>query len=140
MQDEEFIPGLEKRVSVEDTVQEDRSSQNLSEHALERMQQRGISHQAVFQTIAFGRIGRGRGATIYAIGKKEIAEFSEDGIDLSQYEGVHVVMTRRGIISTVYRNADMPKLKPRKRMPERIFRQNLRRFGARESFGLMAYA
>ena len=140
MQVEEFIPGLDKRVSVEDTVQEDRSSQNLSEHALERMQQRGISHQAVFQTIAFGRIGRGRGATIYAIGKKEIAEFSKDGIDLSQYEGVHVVMSRRGIISTVYRNSDMPKLKPRKRMPERIFRQNLRRFGARESFGLMAYA
>jgi hypothetical protein len=140
MQIEEFIPGLEKRVNVEDPVQEDRSSQNLSEHALERMQQRGISHQAVFQTIAFGRIGRGRGATIYAIGKKEITEFAKDGIDLSQYEGVHVVMSRRGIITTVYRNSDMPRLKPRKRMPERIFRQNLRRFGAKESFGLMAYA
>ena len=140
MQVEEFIPSLEKRVSVEETVQEDRSSQNLSEHALERMQQRGISYQAVFQTIAFGRIGRGRGATIYAIGKKEITEFAKDGIDLSQYEGVHVVMSRRGIITTVYRNSDMPRLKPRKRMPERIFRQNLRRFGAKESFGLMAYA
>jgi len=140
MQDEEFIPGLEKRVSVEDTVQEDRSSQNLSEHALERMQQRGISHQAVFQTIAFGRIGRGRGATIYAIGKKEIAEFAKDGIDLSDYEGVHVVMTRRGTVSTVYRNLSVPKLKPRKRMPERIFRQNLRRFRAKENFALMAYA
>jgi hypothetical protein len=104
------------------------------------MQQRGISHEAVFQTIAFGRISRGRGATIYAIGKKEISEFAEDGIDLSGYEGVHVVMTRRGTVSTVYRNVSVPKLKPRKRMPQRIFRQNLRRLGPRESLGLIAYA
>ena len=140
MQVEEFIPGLEKRVSQKSNRQGGQSPHSLSEHAIERMQQRGISHKAVFQTIAFGRISRGRGATIYAIGKKEIAEFAKDGIDLSQYEGVHVVMSRRGIITTVYRNADMPRLKPRKRMPRRIFRQNLRRIGARESFGLMAYA
>lgn len=140
MQVEEFIPGLEKRVSQKSNIQGDQSPHSLSEHALERMQQRGISHEAVFQTIAFGRISRGRGATIYAIGKKEVSEFAEDGIDLSDYEGVHVVMTRKGTVSTVYRNLSVPKLKPRKRMPERIFRQNLRRFRARENFGLMAYA
>lgn len=140
MQVEEFIPGLEKRVSKKSNIQGDQSPHSLSEHALERMQQRGISHEAVFQTIAFGRISRGRGATIYAIGKKEISEFAEDGIDLSGYEGVHVVMTRRGTVSTVYRNVSVPKLKPKKRMPQRIFRQNLRRLGARESLGLIAYA
>jgi hypothetical protein len=140
MQVEEFIPGLEERVSQKSNIQGDQSPHSLSEHALERMQQRGISHEAVFQTIAFGRISRGRGATIYAIGKKEVSEFAEDGIDLSDYEGVHVVMTRKGTVSTVYRNLSVPKLKPRKRMPERIFRQNLRRFRARENFGLMAYA
>ena len=140
MEVEELIPGLEKRVSQKSNIQGEDSPHSLSEHALERMQQRGISNEAVFQTIAFGRIGRGRGATIYAIGKKEIAEFAKDGIDLSQYEGVHVVMTRRGTVSTVYRNLSLPKLKPKKRMPQRTFRQNLRRFGARESFGLIAYA
>ena len=140
MQVEEFIPGLEKRVSQKSNIQGEQSPHSLSEHALERMQQRGISHEAVFQTIAFGRISRGRGATIYAIGKKEISEFAEDGIDLSDYEGVHVVMTRRGTVSTVYRNVYVPKLKPRKRMPQRIFRQNLRRLGPRESLGLIAYA
>jgi hypothetical protein len=140
MQVEEFIPGLEKRVSQKSNIQGEQSPHSLSEHALERMQQRGISHEAVFQTIAFGRISRGRGATIYAIGKKEISEFAEDGIDLSGYEGVHVVMTRRGNVSTVYRNVSVPKLKPRKRMPQRIFRQNLRRLGPRESLGLIAYA
>ena len=140
MQVEEFIPGLEKRVSQKSNIQGDQSPHCLSEHALERMQQRGISHEAVFQTIAFGRISRGRGATIYAIGKKEISEFAENGIDLSGYEGVHVVMTRRGTVSTVYRNVSVPKLKPKKRMPQRIFRQNLRRLGTRESQGLIAYA
>jgi hypothetical protein len=140
MQVEEFIPGREKRVSQKSNKRGEDSPHSLSEHALERMQQRGISHEAVFQTIAFGRISRGRGATIYAIGKKEISEFAEDGIDLSGYEGVHVVMTRRGTVSTVYRNISVPKLKPKKRMPQRIFRQNLRRLGARESLGLIAYA
>ncbi len=139
MQVEEFIPGLQESVSQKSDIQDDQFPHSLSEHALERMQQRGISHKAVFKTIAFGRISRGRGATIYAIGKKEIAEFAKDGIDLSDYEGVHVVMTRRGTVSTVYRNADMPKLKPKKRMPQRIFRQNLWRNKAKESFGLIAY-
>ena len=140
MQVEEFIPGLEKRVSKKSNNEGEDSPHSLSEHALERMQQRRISHEAVFQTIAFGRISRGRGATIYVIGKKEVSEFAEDGIDLSDYEGVHVVMTRRGTVSTVYRTLSVPKLKPKKRMPQRIFRQNLRRLGARESLGLIAYA
>ena len=61
MQVEEFIPVLEKRVSQKSNIQGDQSPHSLSEHALERMQQRGISHEAVFQTIAFGRISRGRG-------------------------------------------------------------------------------
>ena len=140
MQVEEFIPGLDKRLSQKSNIQGQDSHHSLSEHALERMQQRGICHAAVFQTIAFGRISRGRGATIYAVGKKEVAEFAKDGIDLSFCEGVHVVMTRRGLISTVYRNLSMPKLKPRTRMPERIFRQNMRRQNARSSFALMSYA
>ena len=58
MQVEEFIPGLEKRVSQKSNNKGEDSPHSLSEHALERMQQRGISHEAVFQTIAFGRISR----------------------------------------------------------------------------------
>lgn len=61
MQVEEFIPGREKRVSQKSNKRGEDSPHSLSEHALERMQQRGISHEAVFQTIAFGRISRGRG-------------------------------------------------------------------------------
>ena len=140
MQVEEFIPGLEKRVSQKSNIQGDQSPHCLSEHALERMQQRGISHEAVFLAIAFGRISRGRGATIYAIGKKEISEYAKDGIDLTPYEGVHVVMTRIGTISTVYRNFDIPKVKPKKKIPQRIFRQNIRRQRARQSIQGLVYA
>ena len=140
MQVKENLPSLQERENQPSPQREDDLTQSLTEHARARMLQRGICNAAVFQTIAFGRISRGRGATIYAVGKKEIAEFAEDGIDLSFCEGVHVVMTRRGLISTVYRNLSMPKLKPRRRMPERIFKQNMRRQNARSSFALMSYA
>ena len=139
MQVEENLQSLQERESEQGPQPGDELNQSLTEHARDRMLQRGICHAAVFQTIAFGRISRGRGATIYAVGKKEVAEFAKDGIDLSFCEGVHVVMTRRGLISTVYRNLSMPKLKPRTRMPERIFRQNMRRQNARSSFALISY-
>ena len=45
MQVEEFTPGLEKRVSQKSNIQGDQSPHSLSEHALERMQQRGISQR-----------------------------------------------------------------------------------------------
>ena len=140
MQVEEFTSGLEKRVSQEDNISGVSFSHSLTDHAIERMQQRGISNEAVFQTISFGRISRGRGATIYAIGKKEISEYAKDGIDLTPYEGVHVVMTRIGTISTVYRNLDIPKVKPKKKIPQRIFRQNIRRQRARHSIQGLVYA
>ena len=141
MQVEEFTSGLEKRVSQEDNISGVSFSHSLTDHAIERMQQAcGISNEAVFQTISFGRISRGRGATIYAIGKKEISEYAKDGIDLTPYEGVHVVMTRIGTISTVYRNLDIPKVKPKKKIPQRIFRQNIRRQRARQSIQGLVYA
>jgi len=120
--------------------QEDREANPISDHARQRMGERGISNEAVFQVIAFGRIARGRGATIYAIGKKEVTEVAKHGINLSFCEGMHVVMNRSGIVLTVYRNLSMPKVKPRRKMPERVFRQNRRRELARTSFAMMAYA
>ena len=135
MQVEEFIPGLEKRVSQKSNIQGEQSPHSLSEHALERMQQRGISHEAVFQTIAFGRISRGRGATIYAIGKKEISEFAEDGIDLSGYEGVHVVMTRRGTVTQYMGMSPCPVTQEKK--CHRGFSGRTLEAGPRESLGLI---
>lgn len=140
MQFKENLPSLQERENQSNPQPEEYVTQSLTEHARDRMLQRGICLWAVFQTLAFGRIARGRGATIYAVGKKEVAEFAKDGIDLSFCEGVHIVMTRRGLISTVYRNLSMPKLKPRTRMPERIFKQNMRRQNTRSIFALKSYA
>ena len=102
------------------------------------MAERGIPMKAVNKTIAFGRIMRGRGATIYAIGRKEISLLLDKGIDLKRFEGIHVVMSKIGLVLTVYRNLSMPRLKPRKRMPERIFKQNQRaRDFEFESYGMI---
>ena len=107
----------------------------VSGHARVRMSQRGISIHEIFLVIAFGRISRGRGATIYVVGKKEIASCAADDIDLSSCEGIHVVMNGDGVVSTVYRNHSLPKMKPRRRIPERIFRENRkRRKSAEKSF------
>ena len=139
MQVEENLPSLQEREDEQGPQPGAELNQSLTEHARDRMLQRGICILAVFQTLAFGRISRGRGATIYAVGKKEVADLAKDGIDLSFCEGVHIVKTRRGLISTVYRNLSMPKLKPRTRMPERIFKQNMRRQNARSSFAITSY-
>ena len=61
------------------------------------------------------------------MGKKEIASCAADDIDLSSCEGIHVVMNGDGVVSTVYRNHSLPKMKPRRRIPERIFRENRKR-------------
>ena len=140
MQVKDYTPSLNKGESQQDNISEDHLFDSLTNHAWDRMHERGISNEAVFQTIAFGRISRGRGATIYAIGKKEVLKYSKKGIDLTSYEGVHVVMTRVGTISTVYRNLDMPKVKPRKKIPERIFRQNLRRQNTGQCLQQFAFA
>ena len=139
MQVEESIPNLDKTYRREE-FEEPELNHGLTEHARSRMSERGISFEAVFQAIAFGRIARGRGATIYAIGKKEVAESAKHGINLSFCEGVHVVMNRSGVVLTVYRNLSMPKVKPRRKMSDRVFRQNRSRELARESFAMMAYA
>ena len=103
----------------------DKPTYIFSNHALERMRKREISERVVLKTISFGRILRGRGATIYAIGKKEISKYSKQGIDLANCEGIHVIINKSSTISTAYRNLSMPRLKPKSRMPQRIFKQNL---------------
>lgn len=91
------------------------SSEHLSQHACQRMQQRSISINSVTKALAFGRVVRIRGASVYVIGRKEVARFSRDGIDLSSQEGVQVVCSKDGTVITVYRNRELRGLKPRRR-------------------------
>jgi hypothetical protein len=87
----------------------------LTNHALARMYARRFSHGAVQAALQHGREVHGRGAVIFAIGRKEVMHARTSGIDLTGYEGIHVVCTREGTIMTVYRNRDLRDLRPRKR-------------------------
>ena len=85
---------------------------NLTHHANSRMQRRAISEPALEATIAYGRMVHTRGAVIHAIGRNEIAEYAEDGVDLSEFHGIQVVCAQDGSVLTVYRNRDFRRLRP----------------------------
>ncbi len=99
----------------------------FSEHALKRMSERGITIEGVFQAMSFGRIFYRRGATTYVIGKKEVERCERDGVDLQEYEGIHVLVGRNGDVMTVYRNRTLSRLRPRRRMPRRWLKADRRR-------------
>jgi hypothetical protein len=56
--------------------------------------------------LEYGRRVFTRGAIIYAIGRKEVARYRYEGLDLSNCEGVQVVCLMDGTVLTVYRNHD----------------------------------
>jgi hypothetical protein len=85
--------------------------QNLTRHAQIRMGARRLSREAVRAAIDFGRIVYTRGATIYAIGNKEVCRYARQMIDLSPYEGIQVVCSADGGIITAYRNRNFKKLR-----------------------------
>jgi Domain of unknown function (DUF4258) len=85
----------------------------LTRHAKERMATRGVSADAIDAAIEYGRMVYIRGADIFAIGRKEIARHQREGIDLSTYEGIQVVVASDGHILTVYRNRSFSGLRAR---------------------------
>jgi hypothetical protein len=87
----------------------------LTSHALVRMYARRLSEEAILAAFQHGREVHGRGAVIFAIGRKEVLHGRRLGVDLTGYEGIHVVCSREGTIMTVYRNHDLRDLRPRKR-------------------------
>lgn len=85
----------------------------LTNHAKERMGTRGLRADAIEAVLAYGRVVYIRGADIYAVGRKEITRYSKEGIDLSAYDGIQVVVTSDGVILTVYRNRSFNGLRDR---------------------------
>lgn len=90
------------------------SNYNLTRHAWERMGCRGISLDKVRRVLNYGRVAHVRGATIYAVGRKEVECFAVDGVDLSDVEGVQIVCNDSGTIMTVYRNRNFRGLRPKR--------------------------
>ena len=90
-------------------------SQVITTHARMRMMARRISETALSAVIDYGRIVYVRGAKIYVIGRKEVTKFLRQGVELADYEGIHVVCSTEGVILTTYRNRDFRGLRPQGR-------------------------
>ncbi len=77
----------------------------LTQHATVRMARRRISSEVIESVIEYGRVVYTRGAMIYAIGRKEVERYrQEEGIDLSDCEGVQVICSMEGTVLTTYLN------------------------------------
>jgi len=87
----------------------------MSEHASNRMMERGLSPNDVENALAFGREVHTRGVTIYVIGRKEVNQANALSVNIAQSEGVHVVCGRDGSIITTYRNSNLRGLRPQHR-------------------------
>ena len=77
----------------------------LTDHARNRLTSRRIPTEAVEMALLFGREKHVRGATLYAIGRREV--------DLKGYEGIQVVCVEDHVVVTAYRNRDFRGLRPR---------------------------
>lgn len=86
----------------------------LTRHAWERMGGRGFSPEMIRKVLEFGREKHIRGATIYAVGRKEISQYDKRGVDLKGLDGMQVVCNEEGAIITAYRNHDFRGLKGRR--------------------------
>src|SRR4051794_24445521 len=86
----------------------------LTQHAWTRMIVRRIPYEALAATIEFGRVAQTRGATIFALGRKEIDRYGKAHPHLNRYDGIQVVCEGSCIV-TVYRNRDFAGLRKSKR-------------------------
>lgn len=87
----------------------------LTQHASLRSQQRSISLPTIDLVTTYGRKIHARGATFMVVGRKEVDRYQGMGIDLSQAQGVHVVLSTEGQVITMYRNHDLRNIRPKKR-------------------------
>ena len=80
------------------------------------MRERRIPADAVKAAVLHGRVFHVRGAEIHAIGKKDVVRYLRRGVDLTAYEGTHIICSPDGcVVLTVYRNKDFRGLRPRHR-------------------------
>jgi hypothetical protein len=83
----------------------------LTYHACSRMCERRIQPDAIDAVLQYGRVVPTRGGTVYAIGRKEVAKYAREGVNLVDYSGVQVVCSVQGVVLTVYRNHNFRKLR-----------------------------
>lgn len=87
----------------------------LTAHAATRMSERKLTSEHIEAALAFGREIHTRGVTIFAVGQKEVRGAQAASVDISKFEGIHVLCGRDGDVVTVYRNLNLRGLRPRTR-------------------------
>jgi hypothetical protein len=88
----------------------------LSDHARQRMQQRGIGRDQLEQALRYGRAVRAHGsATFHVVGRREVRRYGQLDPMLSAAEGVHLLLSAAGVVITVYRTHELRKLRLQKR-------------------------
>ena len=92
-----------------------RQSRIITSHARMRMMARRISETALSAVMEYGRVVYVHGAKIHVIGRKEATTFLRKGLELADFEGIHVVCNPEGFVLTTYRNRNFRGLRPRGR-------------------------
>ncbi len=91
----------------------------VSSHAKDRANSRNIQTSALEAALEFGRIQERPGnAVVYAIGRTEIAEARNAGVDISKHNGIQVVVStapgRQPEVITIYRNRNLKSMNGRR--------------------------
>lgn len=93
-------------------------------HAEVRMQQRGLCPADVRATLNYGRCIHAKGVTFYVMGRKEVERYSAVGINLSELNGVQVLVSTDGAVITAYRSRDLHSIKVASKIQRRQARKN----------------
>lgn len=84
-----------------------RDTLKLTDHGRRRMAQRGVRPHQLTAVLSWGRRAMVRGVEIYVVGHREVRSASEQGVDLADLEGLHVVCSHNDVVLTVYRNKQL---------------------------------
>lgn len=95
-------------ISIPTRVQ---SAVTLTQHAVIRMQQRGISEADINTVMRFGRSIRSKALMYYVLGRKEIQRYAVLGFNFSDLHGLQVLVSAEGKVVTTYRNQDFRSIK-----------------------------
>lgn len=80
------------------------SPSDFSLHAWRRISSRSISEDGINAAIVYGRRYWNQGREVYRLDKRSISKAKSYGLNLQEFEGVHVIVGENGEVVTAYRN------------------------------------
>lgn len=99
----------------------------LTRHARVRMQQRRIGSDLLAAALDYGREIWTNTDVVIVIGRREVARYAREGVDLTPVEGLLVVCSHEGDVITVYRTRNVRKFLLRRERSRGRARRNERR-------------